>query len=89
MAITLPNIGTQPTKAEPTCATTSNVELTSRSIPEDAYPGLDLEWRVLWNTHGSHIMRSDEVALEEYRKDPAKYSFSYATHKGKTPYQVV
>lgn len=57
--------------------------LGSRTIPDDAYPGLDPEWRALWNTHGSHIVRSDEVTLEEYRKDPAKYSFSYATHAGK------
>ncbi|KAK8139388.1 Alpha/beta hydrolase fold-3 [Apiospora sp. TS-2023a] len=91
MAITLPtpSIGAQPTKAEPVSATTCNEEeFQPRTIPEDAYPGLDPEWRALWNTHGSHIIRSDEVSLEEYRKDPAKYSFSYATHSGPEVHKV-
>lgn len=28
------------------------------------------------------MVRADEVELEDYRKDPAKYSFTYPTYKG-------
>ncbi|KAK8048210.1 hypothetical protein PG994_009940 [Apiospora phragmitis] len=72
--------------ADPASATPNG--FIPHTIPEDAYPGLDPEWRELWNTHGSHIMRSDEVTLEEYRKDPAKYSFSYATYNGPEVHKV-
>ncbi|KAK8118257.1 Alpha/beta hydrolase fold-3 [Apiospora kogelbergensis] len=67
---------------------TASKEIMLRTIPEDAYPGLDPEWRAMWNAHGSHIIRSDEVTLDEYRKDPAKYNFAYATCTGPDVHKV-
>lgn len=54
-------------------------------IPEDAYPGLDPAWRALWNTHGAHLPRSDQVSLQEYRANPSKYSFTHANSLPGTP----
>lgn len=54
------------------------------AIPEESYPGLDPEWRTLWNEFGSHMVRSDEVTLEDYRSEPEKYSFSYPTYSGES-----
>lgn len=48
------------------------------------FPGLDEEWLSLWNTHGSHMVRADEVTIQAYRENPAAYSFSYPTYSGKT-----
>lgn len=31
------------------------------------------------------MVRADEVTIEEYRLDPAKYSFSYPTYPGAWP----
>ncbi len=55
------------------------------AVSEDEYQGLDPEWRSLWNEHGSSMVRADEVTIEEYRLDPAKYSFSYPTYPGAWP----
>jgi hypothetical protein len=52
------------------------------AIQSDDYPGLDPEWRELWNKHGSSMVRADEVSIDEYRADPAKYSFTYPTYPG-------
>lgn len=52
------------------------------AISAEAYPGLDPEWISLWNEHGASMVRADEVTIEEYRKDPAKYSFTYSTWSG-------
>ena len=54
----------------------------SHSIPEHLLPGLDPEWIALWNEHGRHLTRADEVTIEEYRKSPAKYNFTYANWSG-------
>lgn len=53
------------------------------SIPKKLLRGLDPEWVGLWETHGSSMVRADEVSIEEYRKNPAKYSFTYPTFAGK------
>lgn len=51
-------------------------------IAEGQYPGLDPAWVRMWNEHGSDMVRADEVTLEEYQRDPAKYSFTYPTYPG-------
>lgn len=53
-------------------------------IQDEDFPGLDPEWRTLWNEYGSYLERADEVTLEEYRKDPSKYSFTYPTYPGES-----
>lgn len=78
-----------------TTTTTATQEITS-SLPSlkrlglrhDEYPGLDQEWRQLWNIHGSSMVRADEVNIEEYRLDPAKYSFTYPTCRGPDVFHV-
>ncbi|KAK7908781.1 CAZyme family CE10 [Apiospora marii] len=82
MVNTLPILGAQPTTAEQASTTASKDKLNPRTIPEDAYPGLNWKWRELWNTHGSQVTRPDEVTIAEFRRDPAKYTFSYATQSG-------
>lgn len=75
--------------------TTATQEVTS-SLPNlkrlelrhDEYPGLDQEWRRLWNNHGSSMIRADEVTIEEYRHDPRKYSFTYPTCQGPEVFYV-
>lgn len=52
------------------------------SIPEKLLPGLDPEWVELWETHGSSMIRADEVTIEEYRKNPAAHGFTYPTFAG-------
>lgn len=53
------------------------------AISPNKYDGLSSEWRSMWNEHGSFMVRADEVTIEEYRVDPAKYSFTYPTCSGK------
>lgn len=59
---------------------TSSSRLTIR---RDQYPGLDPEWIDLWNIHGAHMVRADELSIEDYRKNPAAYGFTYPTCSGK------
>ncbi|KAF7554207.1 hypothetical protein G7Z17_g3068 [Cylindrodendrum hubeiense] len=57
-------------------------------IPPHQYKGLDPEWRALWDNHGGSMVRADEVTLEDYRADPAKYSFTYPTCPGPEVFHV-
>ena len=52
------------------------------AIKKEHLAGLDPEWVELWHTHGAHMVRADELSLEEYRKDPSLYSFTYPTCEG-------
>lgn len=52
-------------------------------IPEKFLPGLDPEWIELWNAHGSKVVPASEVSIEDFRKCPQKYSFTYPTSRGK------
>jgi hypothetical protein len=52
------------------------------AIKKEHLAGLDSEWVELWHTHGAEMIRADEVALEKYRENPSKYSFSYPTCAG-------
>ncbi|KNB01683.1 hypothetical protein FOXG_04877 [Fusarium oxysporum f. sp. lycopersici 4287] len=68
--------------------TASFPSLKRLEIGPDEYSGLDPEWQKLWNTHGSSMIRADEVSIEEYRLNPAKYSFTYPTWKGPEVFHV-
>ncbi|KAM5350189.1 hypothetical protein ACJ41O_006694 [Fusarium nematophilum] len=71
--------------------TNSTIPLSSPGrleIRDDEYPGLDPEWRHLWNAHGNSMVRADEVSIQEYRADPAKYSFTYPTYPGPKVFHV-
>lgn len=53
------------------------------AISANDYPGLDPVWIQLWNEHGgADMIRADEVTIEEYRKSPATFGFSYPTWSG-------
>ena len=52
------------------------------AITKEHLAGLDPEWVDLWHEHGAHMVRADEVSIEEYRKNPALYSFTYPTCEG-------
>jgi hypothetical protein len=69
-----------------TVTATTTVKLQSHlprlAIDHKRYEGLDPEWTNLWMTHGADMVRADEVSIEEYRKNPALYSFTYPTCAG-------
>jgi acetyl esterase/lipase len=54
------------------------------AIKKEHLAGLDPEWVELWHTHGADMVRADEVSLEEYRKNPVQYSFTYPTCAGES-----
>ena len=54
----------------------------THSIPAEWIPHLDPEWVSLWNNHGRHQYRADEVSVREYRENPKAYSFTYAAWSG-------
>lgn len=53
------------------------------AIKNEHLAGLDPEWVQLWHNHGAHMVRADEVSIEEYRENPAAYSFTYPTYAGR------
>jgi hypothetical protein len=70
-----------------TATTTTTAQVQATAVPRLAIKtehlaGLDPEWVELWNVHGAHMVRADELSLEEYRKNPAEYSFTYPTCAG-------
>jgi hypothetical protein len=68
-----------------TTATQTQSTATPRlAIKKEHLAGLDPEWVELWHTHGAHMVRADELSLEEYRENPALYSFTYPTCAGKS-----
>lgn len=76
-----------------TTTTTVTEQTHAKSTPRLAIrrkhlAGLDPEWVELWNNHGAHMVRADETSIEEYRKNPASYSFSYPTCAGESPTPV-
>ena len=58
---------------------------TQYSIPDVYHKRIDPEWAELWEKHGKYVDRADLVSIHEFRKNPAKYSFTYATHDGMVP----
>lgn len=76
-------------------ATTGNIvseaNAASHAISATLCDKLDPEWVQLWNGHGRYKMRADEVPVEQYREDPAAYSFTYPTWPGEyeaNPFQI-
>ncbi|KAJ5889682.1 Alpha/beta hydrolase fold-3 [Penicillium tannophilum] len=53
------------------------------SIPGRLRTRLDPQWIELWEKHGSSMIRADELSIEEYRKTPAKFAFTYPVCSGK------
>ncbi|CAM1509512.1 Fc.00g032510.m01.CDS01 [Cosmosporella sp. VM-42] len=74
-----------------TVTTTATIPLAKPgrlAISQDRYKGLDPEWRAMWNNYGSSMVRADEVTIEEYRSNPARYSFTYPTYSGPDVFHV-
>jgi hypothetical protein len=61
---------------------TQTTALPRLAIKNEHLAGLDPEWVELWHEHGAHMVRADELSLEEYRRNPALYSFTYPTCAG-------
>ncbi|KAJ4256216.1 hypothetical protein NW762_009294 [Fusarium torreyae] len=68
--------------------TTSLPSLQRLELRDDEYPGLDPQWRQLWNVHGRSMIRADEVSIEEYRSEPVKYSFTFPTCQGPEVFHI-
>lgn len=64
-------------------ARTQEITTPRLAIKTEHLAGLDPEWVELWHTHGANMVRADELSLEEYRKNPSLYSFTYPTCAGK------
>ena len=52
-------------------------------IPENYLLGLDPEWQRMWTEHGKDVSGAHLVTIEEFKRCPEKYSFSYPTWAGK------
>jgi len=62
--------------------TMHSFSLEPNQIPQKFVTGLDPEWILLWNEHGSKVTPASQVTIEEYRQCPEKYSFMYPTWRG-------
>ncbi|OQD79653.1 hypothetical protein PENANT_c046G08060 [Penicillium antarcticum] len=58
------------------------------SIPKRLLGDVDPEWVNLWERHGSSMVKADELSLEEFRKDPAAYSFTFPTCSGPPVFHI-
>lgn len=58
------------------------IQAPPNSIPEKFRPGLDPEWVALWTEYGSKVIPASQVTVEEFRKCPQNYSFTYPTCRG-------
>jgi hypothetical protein len=54
----------------------------SNRIPEKYLPNLDPEWKEMWTNHGQAVVGAHLISVEEFRRNPAKYSFTYPTWSG-------
>ncbi|KAF3003449.1 hypothetical protein E8E13_002636 [Curvularia kusanoi] len=71
-----------------TTSKTDESSIPRLAIKKEHLVGLDPEWVNLWHKHGAHMVRADELSLEEYREDPARYSFTYPTCAGPDVFNV-
>jgi hypothetical protein len=51
--------------------------------PEQWLASLDPEWVQIWNAYGGRHRQAEQVPIEEVRRKPAAYSFTYPTWSGK------
>ncbi|KAE8318743.1 Alpha/Beta hydrolase protein [Aspergillus transmontanensis] len=51
-------------------------------IPEKYLNGLDVEWQEMWTNHGKNMEGAHLVTIEEFRRCPERYSFTYPTWTG-------
>lgn len=58
----------------------------THQAPQQWLDKLDPEWAKIWNLHGGYHCQAEEVSIEEVRKDPMAYSFTYPTWEGKCGY---
>jgi hypothetical protein len=66
-----------------TPSATLTVENATHRTPEQWLDRLDPEWAKIWNIHGGHHCQAEEVSIEEVRRNPTAYSFTYPTWDGK------
>ncbi|EAW10022.1 alpha/beta hydrolase [Aspergillus clavatus NRRL 1] len=66
----------------------SPIETCANSIPARYLPRLDPEWRQMWSTHGKDVIGAHLVSVDEVRRSPAKYSFTYPTWTGPDVHHV-
>ncbi|KAG9605579.1 hypothetical protein KCU77_g239, partial [Aureobasidium melanogenum] len=59
----------------------------THQAPKQWLDELDPEWVEMWNAHGVCHRQAEEVGVEEVRKDPAAYSFTYPTWAGPEVHQ--
>ncbi|KAL2809156.1 Alpha/Beta hydrolase protein [Aspergillus granulosus] len=52
------------------------------AIPDKYLAGLDPEWQQMWTEHGMDVSGAHLITIEEFRKCPGKYSFTYPTWTG-------
>ncbi|PVI05978.1 hypothetical protein DM02DRAFT_724747 [Periconia macrospinosa] len=76
------------TTTTPASGRAQEIHLPRLAIDRTKFAGLDPEWIELWETHGANMIRADEVSIEEYRKNPALYSFTYPTCAGPEVFHV-
>ncbi|KAL4795287.1 Alpha/Beta hydrolase protein [Aspergillus venezuelensis] len=57
-------------------------------IPDKYLPGLDPEWQKMWTEHGKDVSGAHLVTIEEFKRCPQKYSFTYPTWAGPDVHQV-
>lgn len=58
------------------------IELSQATIPEKYLNGLDPEWRDTWSKYGGNLVGAHLVTIEEFRKSPERYSFTYPIWTG-------
>jgi hypothetical protein len=65
-----------------TPSATLTVDSSTYRTPEQWLDRLDPEWAKIWNIHGAHHCQAEEVSIEEVRRNPTAYSFTYPTWEG-------
>lgn len=54
----------------------------THAIPEGWTDSLDSEWVKIWCSHGGHHKQAEHYSIEDIRKEPSVYSFTYPTWSG-------
>ena len=70
------------TKAEHLITVQTSARGEGNVIPEKYLNGLDVEWKEMWTNHGKNMEGAHLVTIEEFRRCPERYSFTYPTWTG-------